>query len=97
MKKWLALSLAVVMLVCLMAACGTAKPAASEEPTASAEAEATPTASPAIPENTVTGDPSAKEYSMTPRPVRVSPANFWIFPTHQPALCFPTIFRHLVE
>ena len=61
MKKWLALSLAVVMLVCLMAACGTAKPAASEEPTASAEAEATPTASPAIPENTVTGDPSAKD------------------------------------
>lgn len=63
MKKWLALSLAVVMLVGLLAACGTSS--STPSPSASATVETTPTTtpaeSPAIPENTVTGDPSAKD------------------------------------
>jgi len=65
MKKLFALFLVVVMVVGL-AACGASTVTAS--PTASAEAESTPTATPTptpesspIPENTVTGDPSAAD------------------------------------
>lgn len=63
MKKWLAISLAVVMLVGLLAACGTSSSTAS--PSASPTVESTPTptpaASPAVPDNTITGDPAAKD------------------------------------
>ena len=63
MKKSFALFLAVAMLVCLLAACGTSTPASSESPAASTETEATPTPTPAasaIPDNTITGDPNAE-------------------------------------
>ncbi|PKM74390.1 MAG: hypothetical protein CVU91_00555 [Firmicutes bacterium HGW-Firmicutes-16] len=63
MKKWLAISLAVVMLVGLLAACGTSSstPSPSASPTAESTPTPTPEASPATPDNTVTGDPSAKD------------------------------------
>ncbi|MEA4896111.1 MAG: hypothetical protein VB064_12760 [Oscillospiraceae bacterium] len=62
MKKWLAISLAVVLLVGLMAACGSSTtPSTSASPEAESTPAPSPEESPAIPDNTVTGDPSAAD------------------------------------
>jgi len=63
MKKWLAMFLAVAMMACLLAGCGTSTTTASPEASEAVESTPTPAAeeSPAIPENTVTGDPSAAD------------------------------------
>ena len=61
MKKWLAMFLAVAMIVCLLTGCGTSTTTASPEASEAVESTPAPEESPAVPENTVTGDPAAAD------------------------------------